>query len=229
MKTQKTMTARAARTASLGAMTTLGAMLALCVTLVLAACGSAPKQRTEVLDDKGAAFNIPTPAWVTAYVMDGNHAVEQLSQYKDEHCFVVEFYDKNRDFAIAYVNNANGPALVAQMVSATVLSDAKTKMAGVRGEGVEAALEQAAHSMSEASYTGLRRMGDWWQIVRNRDTNVEECRAFALWTIGKTAMDEQIAFNLQNIIDNNKALSQAARSIYLDLIKDIRANGFNNR
>jgi hypothetical protein len=83
--------------------------------------------------------------------------------------------------------------------------------------------------MSEASYTGLRKMADWWQIVRNKETQVEESRAFALWTVGKKTMDEQIAFNLQNIIDNNKALSEAARSIYLDLIKDIRANGFNNR
>jgi hypothetical protein len=207
--------------------------LAVCITAVLitAGCGSAPAptQRTEVLDDKGAALGIPTPEWVTAYVGDGNHAVEQLSQYKSEHCFVVAFNDKGRDFAVAWVNNANGPAEVAGMVSTTVLSDAKTKSAGVRGEEVNAGLEQAAHAMSEASYTGLRKMADWWMIVRNRETQVEECRAFALWTIDKKSMDEQIAFNLQNIIDNNKALSEAARSIYLDLIKDIRANGFNNR
>jgi hypothetical protein len=197
--------------------------------VTLTSCGSTPKQRTEALDDKGAALSVPTPEWVMSYVTDGNHAVEQLSQYKNEHYFVVEFNDASRDFAVAWVANANGPAEVAGMVSATVLSDAKTKSAGASGGEVNAALEQAAHSMSEASYTGLRKMADWWQIVRNGETGVEECRAFALWTVEKKTMDEQIAFNLQNIIDNNKALSEAVRSIYLDLIKDIRANGFNNR
>jgi hypothetical protein len=196
---------------------------------LLAACGSGPKQKTIVLDDKGASFNIATPAWVTAYVTDSNRGVEALGQYKNEHCFVVDFNDTSRDFAIGYVNNANGPAMVAQMVSATVISDGENKSKGKRGEDVTASFKQVAHSMSEASYTGLRKMGDWWQIVRNKDTKVEECRAFALWTVDKKAMDEQIAFNLQNIIDNNKALSEAARSIYLDLIKEIRANGFNNR
>ena len=199
------------------------------VLVLLAGCGSAPKQKSDVLDDKGAALGISTPDWVTAYVSDGNHAVEQLSQYKNEHCFVVEANDQNRDFAVAWVTNANGPAEVARMVSATVLADAKSRSAGVGGEGVQAALEGAAHSMSEASYSGLRKMADWWMIVRNKETQVTEARAFALWSVDKKNMDEQIAFNLQNILDNNKALSQAARSIYLDLIKDIRANGFNNR
>ncbi|MDR2509809.1 MAG: hypothetical protein LBC77_04095 [Spirochaetaceae bacterium] len=204
---------------------------AVCIAaaLALAGCASSPQQKTEVLDDKGAALNIPAPAWVAAFVGDGNHAIEQLPQYKDEHCFVVEFNDKSRDFAVSWVNNASGPAQVALMISQTVLADAKNKLTGSRGDEVKAALEQMAHVMSEASFTGLRKMGDWWQIVRNKSTKVEECRAFALWTASKNSLDNQIAGNLQNIIDNNKALSQAARSIYLDLIKDIRANGFNNR
>jgi hypothetical protein len=195
----------------------------------MAACASSPQQKTEVLDDKGAALNIPTPVWVAAFIGDGNHAVEMLPQYKSEHCFVVEFNDKSRDFAVSWVNNASGPAQVAGMISQTVLTDAKNKLKGSRGDEVSASLDSMAQAMSEASFTGLRKMGDWWQIIRNKSTKVEECRAFALWTADKKNLDNQIAGNLQTIIDNNKALSQAARSIYLDLIKDIRANGFNNR
>ena len=44
---------------------------------------------------------------------------------------------------------------------------------------------------------GSADAGGMWQLVRNNAAQVEECRAFALWTIDKKAMDEQIAFNLQ--------------------------------
>jgi hypothetical protein len=83
--------------------------------------------------------------------------------------------------------------------------------------------------MADASYTGLRKMGGWWQLTRNKATKAEEYRAFALYTVDKKRMDDQIAGNLQNIIDNNKALSAAARAIYQEIINGIHLNGFNNR
>jgi hypothetical protein len=198
-------------------------------TGIIAACASSPKQKTEVLDNKGAALGIATPNWVTAYVSGGNYTVEALSEYKNDHCFVVYYADSSRDFAINWVENASGPAQVAQMISTTVLSDAKEKSAGARGEAVSAAFENSAQAMGSASFTGMRKAGDWWQIVRNKSTGVQEAQAFALYTVDKKRLDEQIALNLTNIVENNKALSAAERAIYRDLIADIRANGFNNR
>jgi hypothetical protein len=158
-------------------------------------CAGGPKQKTEILDNKGAALAVPTPEWVVAYVSGGNYTVEALSDYKNDHCFVVYYADKNRDFAVNWVENANGPAQVAQMISTTVLTDAKEKSAGARGGEVSAAFESAAQSMGSASFTGLRKASDWWQIVRNRDTEVQEAQAFALYTIDKKRLDEQIAIN----------------------------------
>jgi hypothetical protein len=192
-------------------------------------CSSGPKQKTEILDNKGAALAIPAPDWVVAYVSGGNYTVEALSEYENDHCFVVYYADSSRDFAVNWVENANGPSQVAQMISTTVLTDAKEKSAGKRGGEVTAAFQSAAQSMGSASFTGLRRVGDWWQIVRNKDTEVQEAQAFALYAINKKRLDEQIAINLTNIVENNKALSAAEREIYSDLIADIRANGFKNR
>jgi hypothetical protein len=207
--------------------------------LVLSACVAAmgfascatgrAKQRTVILDSKGAAHGIQTPEWVLAYDESGNFKVEALSAYKSEHCFVVHQEDKSRDFAVGWVEHANGPALIAQMISETVLADAKSKTSGARGDGVDAEFESLAHEMAEASFTGMRRAADWWEIVRNKSTKVEEARAYALFTFDKKRLDEQIAANLANIVENNKALSATAREIYRDLIADIRANGFNNR
>ena len=206
-------------------------IIVMIVFMVLAAsCATkGPTQRTEILDNKGAAIGVPTPEWVIAYVSGGNYEVEQLQNYKNQHCFVVNRIDASRDFAVGWVENADGPAQVAQMISTTVLTDAKEKSSGERGGEVSAAFENAAHSMASASFTGLRKAADWWQITRNKSTQVQEAQAFALYTVESRRLDEQIAINLANIVENNKELSAAERAIYNDLIADIRANGFNNR
>jgi hypothetical protein len=205
---------------------------------ILAGCASAPKtaeqasasvevtQKTIVLDDKGAAFGIQTPTWVTAYVMGGsNLAVEALPEYKGNYCFVIETNDANRDYAINWVTNANGPAAVAQKVSTTVSSSASTQLSGEKGSGVESNLKAATEALSNASFRGVTKTGDWWQIVHNEGTDVTECRAYALYIIEKKLLDEQVAANMQNVVDNNKAMSEAERAIYVDLINSIRANG----
>jgi hypothetical protein len=204
-------------------------LTALAVIGLVSGCASGPKQKSEILDDKGAAHGIPAPEWVTAYIGGTNSSVEALPEFKNDHCFVIYWADQSRDFAVSWVENASGPAEVARMVSETVLADAKSKSAGIRAEGVEASLETAAHDMSEAAFTGLRKSGDWWEIIRNKDTDVQEARAYALYTVDKKQLDTQIAANLANIVENNKELAEAAREIYRDLIADIRLNGFNNR
>jgi hypothetical protein len=209
-------------------------VLAAVMGLVLG-CTSGPKagpaatQQTEVLDNKGAALNIPTPPWVMAYVEGGNYTVEAMSEYKNDHCFVVYYVDNSRDFAINWVANADGPAQVAQAISTTVAANAVDKSSGESGGEVSAAFRAAAESMSNASFTGMRKAADWWQIVRNKATKVQEAQAFALYTIDKKRLDEQIALHLANIVENNQAHSAAEREIYRELIADIRANGFNNR
>jgi hypothetical protein len=83
--------------------------------------------------------------------------------------------------------------------------------------------------MSNASYTGARKVSDWWILSRNRATRAEEYQAFALYIIDRKLLDNQIARNLQNIVDNNAAMSAAEQEIYTDLINEIRVNGFSNR
>ncbi|MDR3356151.1 MAG: hypothetical protein LBO04_03075 [Spirochaetaceae bacterium] len=217
---------------------TLPFIAALCASAaILAGCASAPKtpaaaaaevkptQKTIVIDDKGATFGIPTPEWVTAYIMSGNLGVEKLPLYKDKYCFVVNYDDTSKDYAIAWVQNASGPQQIAQKVSTTVASSASNALSGEKGTGVESNLNAATEQLSNAAFNGATREADWWQIVKNSDTGKEECRAFALWLINKKQLDEQVAANLQNIVDNNSAMSAAERAIYADLIAQIRESG----
>lgn len=184
-----------------------------------------PVQKTTVIDDKGTAFGITTPEWVAAYIQGGNLGVEKLPLYKDRYCFVVESADASKDYAIAWVNNASGPQAIAQKVSTTVASSASNALSGEKGGDVEARLSSATEQLSNASFNGATREADWWQIVKNEATGVTECRAYALWVIGRKQLDEQVAANIQNIVDNNKAMSAAERAIYADLIAQIRSSG----
>ncbi|MDR1149994.1 MAG: YgdI/YgdR family lipoprotein [Spirochaetaceae bacterium] len=204
---------------------------------LIAGCASGPKapaeiaanvtptQRTIVVDDKGASFGIPTPEWVVAFVQSGNLGVEKLPLYKDKYCFVVEAIEPSRDYAIAWVQNASGPQHIAAKVSTTVASSASNALSGEKGGDVESHLNTATEQLSNASFNGATKDDDWWQIVKNNDTGVEECRAFALWVINKKQLDEQVAANLQRIVDNNTAMSAAERAIYADLINQIRSVG----
>jgi hypothetical protein len=215
-------------------MLAVAALVAVAIVAV-AGCASSPaqkaaqsvssSQKTEVLDDKGAAFGISTPEWVTAYIMNGNSAVQKLPAYKDKYCFVVENNDSNKDFAVAWVQNASGPQQIAAKISTTVSSSASNALEGEKGSDLEASLKAASEQLSNASFNGATKEADWWQIVRNTATNVTECRAFALWVIDRKSLDNQVAAAIQRIIDQNKAMSEAEKSIYGDLIKQIRGVG----
>lgn len=209
------------------ALTVLASIMSACsstqsqmdVTAASIAASVKPKEKTEVLDDKGAAFHVNTPAWVTAYIADGgNTGVQKLTAYKNQYCFVVDYADKNKDFAVTWVTNTSGPVAVAQKISTSVISNAKTALSGEGGAGIERNLEAAAEVMSNASFVGVTKNGDWWQTVRNTETGDVETRAFALYVVDKASLDKQVAANLQNIVDNNKEMSASERKIYGELI-----------
>jgi hypothetical protein len=210
-------------------------VLAVAAAVVFAGCASkkadavaksvAPTQKVEVLDDKGAAFGIPTPEWVAAYIMGGNTAVEKLSSYKGKYAFIVESADANKDYAIAWVQNASGPQQIAAKVSTTVASSASNALSGEHDRGVESNLKAATEQLSNASFNGATRDADWWQQVHNLTTDATEFRAYGLWTIDQKILDTQVAASLQRIVDQNTAMSAAEKAIYNDLIAQVRSIG----
>lgn len=194
----------------------------------LGATAKKPKQVTDILDNKGAALGIPTPSWVTASVMGGNIAVEALPEYKDLYCFVISAESPDKDFLLAWTGNLNGPAAIANVIAQTVSEDVKGKSSNIEGGARERAISRNAEAMSNASYTGARKMADWWQLVRNKKTKAQTYQAFVLYTFDRKVLNDQIARNLQNIMDNNAEISAAERAIYTDLIQGIRSRGYQS-
>jgi uncharacterized lipoprotein YmbA len=194
---------------------------------VLAGCASGPRvqQKTDLLDDKGAALGIPTPTWVTAYVSGGNEAVGALPEYKDSYAFVINNEGTDKPFLLSWVGSVDGPREVAAFIATTVETNAQSALAGAEGEGITRVLTINTETMSNASYTGLRKIADWWLLGRNKATKVERYQAFVLYTGEKQSLNDQIVRNLQNIVDNNAAMSNEERKIYADIMDDIRRNG----
>jgi hypothetical protein len=195
-----------------------------------AGCESAPdqKQAVEAVDHKGALFGMPEPAWVTAYPDGGNRGVESALKYKDLYCFVVYCEDTDKDFAIGQANSTGSLAQISGLVSAVILDDAKARAAAAGTENPKAA-ESPAAAVSYMSLGGLQKTGDWWRIVRDKKTQTESCQAFVLYTIEKKIFNTQLAGRLEAFINSNETMPETERSIYLDIIKDIRINGFTNR
>jgi hypothetical protein len=204
------------------------------VLLVLVSCASGrggprPVQQTELLDDKGAALGIPTPAWVNTYLSGGNVAVEALAEYKDSYCFILDDESTDKAFLLAWVNNLNGPVAIASVISTVVSQDVAARAGNIEGAERERIIRSNAEVMSNASYIGARKVADWWIQARNKASQAEYYRAFVLYIFDKKVLNDQIARNLQNIVDNNAVMSEAERLIYADLINEIRVNGFSNR
>jgi uncharacterized lipoprotein YmbA len=191
-------------------------------------CASGPKQKSIVLDDKGAALGISTPAWVTAYTAGGVIAAEALAEYKDSYCFVIQAESTDKPFLLAWVGNVNGPMEIAAMISTAVISDAGNSLNAEEGSGVERNLKGVGDAMSNASYTGARKVSDWWYLSQNKATKTEIYQAFVLYIADKKTLNDQIVRNLQNIVDKNAEMSAAERAIYAEIMADIRRNGLSH-
>ncbi|MDR0909046.1 MAG: hypothetical protein LBM77_04705 [Spirochaetaceae bacterium] len=199
----------------------------LCLAMGLASCASVagkPMQATELLDWKGAALGQKVPAWVIA-ANESVEAIQSLPDYQGQYCFAVTLDNASKDFAVSWVTNpANASAEVSRMIANTVNAEAETQ-AKSAGQDINRGLSELNTEMSNASFKNLRKSADFWILSKNKATAEEYYTAYSLWTIPQTDLNDQIAANYQNIIDNNKAMSEAERSIYLDIIKNIRERG----
>jgi hypothetical protein len=190
---------------------------------VLAGCASGP----EILDDKGAK-SVATPAWINAYLSGGNLAVEKLDEYKDMYCFVISDEGQDTDFIVAWTASVDGPRQIASLIATTVADNVQARQSGTNGDGIEREMTGTTETLSNASYNGVRKVADWWRFIRTRSTKEERYQAYVLYIGARKSLNDQIAANIQNIVDNNKAMSEAERSIYADIMADIRSNGLFN-
>jgi hypothetical protein len=203
---------------------------------VLVGCATAgtikkPVQQTELLDWKGAGLGNPVPEWVMIANDGSSVKMEELPEYKDQYCFPVSNRGKDQSFIMEWVKRVEGQVEVANFISTTVNDQVQAEMKNVEGIDPEAdkrAVSDITSNFANASYTGVRRVADFWILSRNRATKDENYEAFALFIVDKKILNNQIAENLENIITKNKELSAAEIELYRDLIAKVQSRGLFN-
>ena len=199
-------------------------MIAVCSAAVLVLCasckttkGAEPEARelqgtvkTEVLEHKGSSLGInELPVWVQTYVQSGLTGLEKLNDYKDMYCFVAETTSANLEAGQAWVNGFNMPQTVARNVSTRV----DALFSGASSGGTEGTygtyFENVVKTSSNTEYSGVRKINDWWVLVRRYDQNVknkykDEYRVYVFYTIERDLLDRQVL----DVIDRTAADSK---------------------
>ncbi|MDR1786554.1 MAG: hypothetical protein LBR23_08885 [Spirochaetaceae bacterium] len=229
---------------------TLAAIItAMAVVVTSMACKSAPEPKKvetvstyAILDHKGAALgNNDLPQWLTVYLDTGlDTEVEKLSNFKGQYCFIGTNDSTNKKFAQTWAAGADGPTLIAATISTRVENVLKstddgseTTNASTDEATMQRVLDNVRTTTQSATFSGARKVGDWWIQIRRYDPDdhtivrSEEYTAYVLYTIEKKSLDRQVAAKLQNTLDNDKTVSLAERAIYTGLITRIIEQGLD--
>jgi hypothetical protein len=186
----------------------------------------------KVLDHKGAAMgDNAVPKWVNAYLDGGEIAVEKLSDYKGYYCFVGTEEGVNKDMVIRWAQGVAGPALIAAQISTRLEQITEGQFGVATDEDFDQSLKQVSTSAVSATFSGARKVNDWWVRMRTYDPDdpaailSDDYRAYVLYIIEKKQLDKQVAAELQNTIDNRKEMSADERRIFTNLIQKIMETG----
>jgi hypothetical protein len=201
--------------------------------MALVGCATAgttkkPAQQTELLDWKGAGLGNPVPEWVMIANDGSAVALEALPEYKDEYCFAVINRGKDLPFLQEWTKRVEGQVEIANFISTTVTDNVQSEMRNKEGFDKDAdtrAVTEINSTMANATFTGARRIADFWILSHNKATRQETYEAYALFIVDKAILNNQIAENLENIITKNKELSAAEIEIYRALIAKIQSRG----
>jgi hypothetical protein len=187
--------------------------------------------KSQILDHKGTTLGSDTlPQWLTVYRDGGELAVEKLREYSGYYCFVGEESGANKQLVTRWAQSISGPALISQQISGR-LERTSAGQVLADGDGFKQSLNQVSTAVTTATFSGARKVNDWWVLVRvydpkkNNQVISEDYTAYVLYTIEKKQLDKLVAAELQNTIDNNKDMSQDERKIYTELIQKITSKG----
>jgi hypothetical protein len=200
------------------------------VFLILSGCASKktetqtqqPKELTgsrkpEVLQHKGSALGInELPVWVETYISQGITGLEKLPDYSGSYCFVGESQGTNLQAVQTWARNFE----VTQTVGETIKSSINAKFVGSEsgrsGNTYGSYFEGIVDKVSSASYSGVRRINDWWVLTRSWDANnraSDSYLVYVLYTTEKSLFDQQILKQVDDAIATTPATNEEKQSI----------------
>ncbi|MDR2900167.1 MAG: M48 family metalloprotease [Treponema sp.] len=187
------------------------------------------------LENKGSIMNIPTPEWVSIYVEKGVSGLQALPAYRGKYCIVGEESGTNRQFVLAWADQASAQQRIGAMLRTNIASrytaavDANASSSGAANSAVEATgdynqeIDNIVNGLVNVSYSGAQRENDWWVYQRRYDPDhpeiyTDEYTALVLYTVPKTELNRQIALALETSVSQDSALYDVTIAIARDIM-----------
>jgi hypothetical protein len=199
---------------------------ALAVCLVLAGCASKKpteakeltgSRKTEILQHKGTTLGVnELPVWVETYVATGITGLEKLSDYNGFYCFVGESSGKNLKAVQTWASDFEVSQAVAENVRSRVNAKFVGSETGKSGDTYGNYFEGIVDRVADASYSGVRRINDWWVLARKWDANnraSDEYQVYVLYTVEKGVFDQQVLQQIDNAVRATPSTSEEQQAI----------------
>ena len=209
----------------------IASILTVIALMALVGCSSTPKGKElkstvkfEILEHKGSVLGQETsPAWVEVYLDTG---LEKLADFEDRYCFVGESSGQNLEAVKAWADNFEVATAIAGSVSSRVESTFVGSASGTPEGTYGRYFEEIVKSSAEATYSGARKIDDWWVLARRYDPDdkgkyTDEYRVFILYTIEKDLLDEQVLNMIDAIANDGSATAEQQNAI--NKVKEILA------
>lgn len=191
------------------------------------------KVKVEVLEHKGTALGInQLPAWVETYISEGILGVEKLSNYENDYCFVGEEAGSNIDALQAWVSSFDVPSEIARNVSTRVSALFTGAASGSPDGDYGTYFENVVKTTSSATYSGARKVNDWWVLTRRYDPDqkrkaTDEYRCYVLYTIPKDVLDQQVLEMMDRVASESQGSTTDAQKAAISNVRSImESEGF---
>lgn len=186
--------------------------------------------KVEVVEHKGSALGISAlPIWVETYILEGITGLEQLPAYKDSYCFVGEETGTNVNAVTSWASMFDASGDIASTVSTRVASLFTGSAVGSPSGEYGTYYEQVVRTAANATYSGARRVNDWWVLTRRYDDRkskeyTQEYTAYVMYTISRDTLDRQILGMLDGT--STAGLTTAQQTAISNVKELMRAEGF---
>jgi hypothetical protein len=213
---------------------TMAALVAITIAAVVG-CASGPKVRIVEMENKGTSMNLPTPDWIKTYTASGISVVQAQAEFKDKYCIIGEESGVNKQFVLTWADNFSAQQRIGAMLRTNIASEYQARVQGAAFSTEDASGSSGAYSQEidniinavvNVSYSGAQREADWWSLRRRYDPDLEdvyndEFTAYVLYTVPKSALNQQIAMALETSVSADSALY----AITIEMAQQILQNG----
>ncbi len=185
------------------------------------------------LENKGTFAGVSVPEWLRTYVEKGVSALQSMDLYRDKYCIVGEESGVNRQFVLAWADQASAQQRIGALLRTNIASryeaavDAAASSSGGSPETASGQYRQEIDNIINAlvnvSYSGAQREADWWSLRRRYDPDnpelyTDEYTAYVLYTVPKTEMNRQIALALETSVSKDSDLYDVTIGIARDIL-----------